>query len=373
MFGQYSGEDGDFVRSNILELIKLDKDFYQSVGHTVLNIRGTNIDEWLVDMEDPNMFPDELMLYALSRVYNRHTVVVCRDRNWSAVTTTHPINEDDLFNICQLHLIYLGCSVFACLRHKPFTSNITANPITMEQMTAALMQVRGKGRQRKPLNLTTPKLDSSPFVVNNQLEGDEDKTTDTEPPTLFVPILLLNVDSLNQDGASELDGALSRYDSQPVFPGMEHATTTTTTNTTRNNDNIPAATAIEPVKPPDCNQIVADNGTVDPEPEIPEESKDSQAQVGDDVLPVQSVWDVATRLHYCNYDQISGELAELKSSLPTLPVLKDVNNAIKGQNSDSDDIELNLEKECLPTPENVKGDNEVPTLEEITKGGNVSI
>ena len=79
LFGQYLGEDGDFVHSNMLELIKLDKEFYQSVRHTVINIRGTNIDEWLVDMEDPNMFPDELMLYALIGAYNRHTVVVCRD------------------------------------------------------------------------------------------------------------------------------------------------------------------------------------------------------------------------------------------------------------------------------------------------------
>ena len=57
LFGQYSGEDGDFVCSNMLELLKLDKDFYRSVGHTVLNVHGTNIDEWLVDMEDPNIVP----------------------------------------------------------------------------------------------------------------------------------------------------------------------------------------------------------------------------------------------------------------------------------------------------------------------------
>ena len=147
------------------------------------------------------------MLYALSRAYNRHTVVVCKDRNWSTVATTHPINKDELFNICQLHLIYLGCSVFACLRHKPFTSNIAANPITMEQMTAALMQVKGKGHQHKPLNLTTPKLESNPFASINQPKGDENMamdTVDTEPPTLLEPVLPLNMDSLNQDEASEL-------------------------------------------------------------------------------------------------------------------------------------------------------------------------
>ena len=194
-------------------------------------------------------------------------------------------------------------------------------------------------------------MDSNPFVVVNQLKGDEDKMTDTELHTLFVPILPLNVDSLNQDEASELDDALSHYDNQPVFPGMEQVDTTittTTTNPTSNNDSTATATAIEPVKPPDCNQIVTDADTVDPVPEIPEESTDSQAQAGDDNLSVQSVWDAATGLHYRHYDQISGELAELKSSLPMLLVLKDVNNTIKGQNSASDDIELNLSTFPLP-------------------------
>ena len=381
LFGQYSGEDGDFVHSNMLELIKLDKDFYQSVGHTVLNIRGTNIDEWLVDMEDPNMFPDKLMLYALSRAYNRHTVVVCKECNWSTVATTDPINENDLFNICQLHLIYLGCSVFACLHRKLFTSNIAANPITMEQMSAALMQVKGKGHQCKPLNLTTPKLDSNPFALIKLHECNDNTTVETvgtehpeqlDQPELFEPVLPLNVDSMNQAEASELDGALSCYDSQSVCPGMEQEITTTTTTTTSNIDGAHAATANVSINPSDSNEP----GMVDPSIINRDESNDHQIQVqGEILVRAQTVWDVTTGLHYHNYDQISEELAELKSTLPNLSVLKDLNHAIKGQNQDSEDIELNLETEQTtphPTTENLKGDNKVPTLEEVMKGCNIT-
>ena len=309
LFGQYSGEDGEFVHSNMLELIKLDKDFYQSVGHTVLNIRGTDIDEWLVDVEDSNMFPDKLILYTLSRAYNRHTVVVCKDRNWSTVATTDPINENDLFNICQLHLIYLGCSVFACLRHKPFASNIAANPITMEQMTAALMQVKGKDRQCKPLNLMTPKLDSNPFAVIKPQECN-DNTDETEhpeqldQPELFVPVLSLNVDSLNHEEASELDGALSRYDSQPVFPGIEHETTTTTTTTTTtisttttattiacNTDDIHADTANVSINPSNSNEPGSDSVMVGPSTTNHHDSNDPQMPVqGEIFIPTQTVW-----------------------------------------------------------------------------------
>ena len=44
----------------------------------------------------------------------------------------------------------------------------------------------------------------------------------------------------------------------------------------------------------------------------------------------------------------------------------------KGQNQSSADIDLNLETEQHPTTENLKGDNEVPTLEEVMKGGNIT-
>ena len=362
----------------------MDKDFYQSVGHTVLNICGTDIDEWLVDMEDSNMFPDKLMLYALSRAYNRHTVVVCKDHNWSTVATTDPINENDLLNTCQLHLIYLGCSVFACLCHKPFASNIATNPITMEQMTAALMQVKGKGQQHKPLNLMTPKLDSNPFAAIKPQECN-DNTVETEHPDhpeqfdqteLIVPVLPLNVDSLNNEEASELDDALSCYDSQPVFPGIEHETTTTTTTTTTtisttttiacNTDDIHADTANVSINPSNINEPGSDRVMVGPSTTNHHDSNDPQMPVqGENFVPTQTVWDVTTGLCYHNYDQITEELAELESTLPDLAVVKDVNLDTKGQNQSSADINLNLETEQHPTTENLKGDNEVPTLEEL--------
>ena len=168
------------------------------------------------------------------------------------------------------------------------------------------------------------------------------------------------------------DGALSRYDSQPVFPGMEQETTTITiTNTTSNIDNTDdtlVAAVSKSANLADRDEAVTDNSMIDPVQITLEDSNDPQAH-SDNVLPVQTVWDAATGLHYHNYDQISGELDELESSLANLSVHKDT---IKGQNHDSDEVNLNLEKEQLPTSENVKGDNKVPTLEEIMKGGNIT-
>ena len=79
LFGIFSSEDGWSVRKEMVTRVKMEKPLYESVGRVVLNMRGCTIDEWLEELEDPDNPPDELMLFCLSRTYNRHTVVICKN------------------------------------------------------------------------------------------------------------------------------------------------------------------------------------------------------------------------------------------------------------------------------------------------------
>ena len=76
----------------MIKCIELERPLYDHVGRVVLSMRGCNIEEWMEDMSDHNHYPDELMLYALSRTYNRHTLVVCRERNWSTIESASPMS-----------------------------------------------------------------------------------------------------------------------------------------------------------------------------------------------------------------------------------------------------------------------------------------
>ena len=96
VFGAFSGEEASVVRADIIKRIKLEAKLYASVGQIVLNMRGCNLPAWIEDMSDPNQFPDELMIYVLSRTYNRHTMVILKDRNWSTVSSDNPISEHEL-------------------------------------------------------------------------------------------------------------------------------------------------------------------------------------------------------------------------------------------------------------------------------------
>ena len=116
MFGAFSNETGVEVRQDILNRIKMEKELYASVGHLVLAMKGCDLDTWCEEMSDENQFPGELLIYALSRTYNRHTLVMCKHWYWSTVESNDVLNEMELFKACHVHLIYLGNGVFRELK-----------------------------------------------------------------------------------------------------------------------------------------------------------------------------------------------------------------------------------------------------------------
>ena len=116
LFGAFSRETGAEVRQDILNRIMMEKELYDSVGHIVLAMRGCDLETWCEEMSDENQFPDELLIYALSRTYNRHTLVMCNHWYWSTVESKEVLSEMELFDACHVHLIYLGNGVFGELK-----------------------------------------------------------------------------------------------------------------------------------------------------------------------------------------------------------------------------------------------------------------
>ena len=173
------------VCSVMLNLIKAEYDLYNSVGRVVLSIRGCDLDTGLEEMDCSECVPDELMLYALSRAYNRHTAVICKDRIWTTLEITEMMTCEDILNACHVHLVYIDSSVFAELKPLPFKSSVP-NPITMEQLSYALMQIKVKGKGRphsKPLSLTkrTKRCSKNTGAASSQFQSTQPEELDTEP------------------------------------------------------------------------------------------------------------------------------------------------------------------------------------------------
>ena len=97
-------------------------DFYEKVGTTFHLLLGLNMEAWLNMMLRKTIFGDELTLYALSRSYNRHTIVYNKNRLWCTMEIKTPMPPVDIHNNCNVHLIYIEGGLFATLRRKPETA-----------------------------------------------------------------------------------------------------------------------------------------------------------------------------------------------------------------------------------------------------------
>ena len=116
MFGDFSGTDAATVKASMLE-IATNFDWYQSRGRVVLNFTNCNLVGWLKQHQhDKSTQADELSLYALSHMYDQHTVVLNKNRPWCTIRWMGDLNESDFLKSCQVHLLYIGINMFVPLK-----------------------------------------------------------------------------------------------------------------------------------------------------------------------------------------------------------------------------------------------------------------
>ena len=106
--------EDDFVKCDMLKEITDHFEWYQDQGNVVLQMQSRTLTQWLHE-HLKKIHPDELALYALSHLYNRHTVVFGRGRPWCTIRPTGDPMEADFVTSCQVHLLYLGEYIFAPL------------------------------------------------------------------------------------------------------------------------------------------------------------------------------------------------------------------------------------------------------------------
>ena len=78
-FGNFSDEDAESVRSDIIECIESCKNIYNAVDAEFFNHRQWSITEWAMAVCSQFYYGDELLLFALCRVFHRHALIVCRE------------------------------------------------------------------------------------------------------------------------------------------------------------------------------------------------------------------------------------------------------------------------------------------------------
>ena len=141
-------------------------------------------------MARPDTAADELAIFALSKMYGKHTVIYNKARPWTTLDPPYPMTETELHDNCQIHLVYVGKDSYGILRRKPFAE--TAAPVSVESMLEPmkLCKTPKKQCQNEPWDLSihpqNEPADTSTggsSLVNNNSSKDQAPVHDEEQLT----------------------------------------------------------------------------------------------------------------------------------------------------------------------------------------------
>ena len=68
---------------------------------------------WINRMQKETTPADELALYCLSKVYNRHVKVYTSSYCWTTLRDQFTLSQEEIGNLCDMHLLYMGPGKFA--------------------------------------------------------------------------------------------------------------------------------------------------------------------------------------------------------------------------------------------------------------------
>ena len=184
IFGYFNSEEPEDVQSNICTRIKMEMELYAKVGTVHLLFIDSDIAKWLKAMKNNRNYGDPLMLYTLSRTFQRHSVVLCANRAWSTVGTDDPIDSDRLLEICHVKLVYIGHNMFGELREKsvlPVSSYPAIKDTTCVTVLATNKTIADINVCLKPptVDEEDPVLDTHDYDDSPELSVLDDYSEDT--------------------------------------------------------------------------------------------------------------------------------------------------------------------------------------------------
>ena len=121
-FGSYSDHKPIEVREEMLSAISIEFNYYQTVSWLILQLRKLTLSKWCNNMRAIDTPGDKLAIFALSKLYKRHSVVYTKDKTWSTIGTSTLMSEKDVYQQCDVKFILMGKGHFVQLIKKPSVS-----------------------------------------------------------------------------------------------------------------------------------------------------------------------------------------------------------------------------------------------------------
>ena len=118
LFSVYNNHDSNVLRNLVLKAMKENSKYWNHVGTVILHLQSRTLAEWSEHMCELSTPCDELMLFTLSCVHNQYAIVYAKYRAWCTLNNTCQLPVEQIHDLCDMHLVYLGHNTYGKLRQK---------------------------------------------------------------------------------------------------------------------------------------------------------------------------------------------------------------------------------------------------------------
>ena len=106
LFSKYSGKSVNDVREDLITYVRSNRDLVLQVATDYFNAKHMDIGMWTVIMARARSPGDELALYLLCQIHNRHAVIYNKIKTWSTMNPTSIKPGAPLEEMCDIMLLY---------------------------------------------------------------------------------------------------------------------------------------------------------------------------------------------------------------------------------------------------------------------------
>ena len=107
LFSSYCNDDPDIIRENLMQYIYDNrKDVEMLTKHCLPT--GVSLGNWLLQMNRKRNAGDEVALFLLCKMFNRHAVVITKTGLWSTLSDTAGEGKLEIHAKCDICLVLIG-------------------------------------------------------------------------------------------------------------------------------------------------------------------------------------------------------------------------------------------------------------------------
>ena len=145
LFGNFSDESAYTVRNNMIQWVQDNRGNFEVWTSIIRRHKKLTLAEWIKWMVDEDTPGDEIALFALARMYNRHVIVYTKKYHWTTVVHRVDVSEEEVSGWCDIHLLFIKPYVFGEIKRirKPVAPPALPTPQSKPTKSSSVITAKG--------------------------------------------------------------------------------------------------------------------------------------------------------------------------------------------------------------------------------------